>query len=82
MKQTRRALQVTRMILLAIGAVVITAPALGQTTERKPPPAAKEAATKDGGAASPAAPKPRVPPRPAGEERIRLDAPVSFPVDI
>jgi len=72
----------------ALGIVVaacLAAPAsaLAQSDERKPPPAAKETAKKDdkaGAAKQAERAQPRA--RPRGDERIKLDAPVSFPVDI
>jgi hypothetical protein len=80
MNRTRNAARVARAILLSVG-VTIAAQASGQTTDRKPPPATKDRAPKDGSAPSPSAPMPP-PERKSGGERIRLDAPVSFPVDI
>jgi len=68
--------------LALVAGLALAGQGLAQTSEQKPPPAAKEAATKSGGAPPPAAPKPRAPERKPGDERIRLDAPVSFPVDI
>jgi len=73
--------------------VVVTLPVFGQTSERKAPPAAKdratsEQATKDDKPGAtvkserPRAAEPDARERKRGDERIRLDAPVSFPVDI
>jgi hypothetical protein len=65
---------------IAFGACLgVAATAGAQTVERKPPPPAKDQARKDEKAAPP---RPSTPEKPRGEDRIRLDAPVSFPVDI
>ena len=72
---------------LAVAAcLAVSAPAPGQSDARKPPPAAQDPAKKDGTSSAPRAarPDPRAQPRETmrGDERIRLDAPISFPVDI
>jgi hypothetical protein len=65
---------------VAFGACLgVAATAGAQTVERKPPPA-KDQARKDEKAAPP--PRSSAPEKKRGEDRIRLDAPVSFPVDI
>lgn len=70
----RRALEI--VLVACLGAA---ASASAQSDARKPPPAAKETA-KQGDKAGTAKQEERAQPR--RDERIRLDAPVSFPVDI
>jgi len=76
-----------RWIALAVCLVVPVA-AIGQSVEPKSPPAAKDQKTKDGRAGKADKSEPSRTARPdtrekkPGDERIRLDAPVSFPVDI
>jgi hypothetical protein len=77
---TRRAAAALAIALAAwLGA---PAPVVGQSGERKPPPAAKEETRKDDRAGQARAAKPDARDRKRSEERIRLDAPVAFPVDI
>jgi len=68
--------------------LAVSAAAIGQTGERKPPPATNDRATK-GEQSRDRSKSERPPPaqpdarsKNRGNERIRLDAPVSFPVDI
>ncbi len=65
-----------------IACLVFSTPVAGQSDERKPPPAAKDQARKDDKTGPPRTAKPEVREKKRSDERIRLDAPVSFPVDI
>jgi hypothetical protein len=89
----KEVLSMARAMPCAALAVCLLAPgaAVGQT---EPPPAAKDRAAKDEKAAEPdksdkqekpereRAARPAAPETKRADERIRLDAPVSFPVDI
>ena len=68
--------------LIAIASLVLPAPAIGQSGERKPPPTAQDQTKKDDRASPPRPAKPAPREKRPGDERIRIDAPVSFPVDI
>ena len=68
-------------IVLA-ASLATSAPVIGQTAERKPLPAAKDRVTKDERTPPPRTAKPDAREKQRSGERIRLDAPVSFPVDI
>lgn len=68
--------------IVAVACLVFCAPASGQSGERKPPPATKDQAKKDDKTGQPSTAKPEVREKRRSSERIRLDAPVSFPVDI
>ena len=68
--------------IIFVAGLFLSVPAIGQSDERKPPPAAKDQAKKDDRARPPRTAKPDAQEKRRSDERIRLDAPVSFPVDI
>ncbi|MCG6875925.1 MAG: hypothetical protein LJE97_12620 [Betaproteobacteria bacterium] len=72
----------TCIVLAACLAASAPVTVTGQTVERKPAPAAKDRATKDEKTPQPRTARPDARDKQRGDERIRIDAPVSFPVDI
>ncbi len=70
------------MLWIVAAGFVFSASAVGQSGERKPPPAAQDHAKQDDKTSPPRPAKPPARERQRSDERIRLDAPVSFPVDI
>lgn len=85
-----RTFRIGRAIVSVTLAVCLVVPvtAIGQSAEPRSPPAAKDRKTKDAGAGKADKSEPSRTTAPdtrekkPGDERIRLDAPVSFPVDI
>jgi len=70
------------MWIVVVVGVFFSVAARGQSDERKPPPATKGQAKKDDSTRPPRTAQPASREKPRSGERIRLDAPVSFPVDI
>jgi len=77
---------VTILWIAFAACLAAAAPALGQASDRKPPPATRDSAKQDDKAGAPRAAQPderaKQREKPSARERIKLDAPVSFPVDI
>jgi hypothetical protein len=67
---------------VVFASLILSVPAFGQSGDRKPPPTAKDQARTDDRSGQPRTAKPDAKEKRRGDERIRLDAPVSFPVDI
>jgi len=68
--------------IILIACLLFAACAAGQSNDSRPPPAAKDQAKPDAQPGKLRTAPPAGRDRPPSGERIRLDAPVSFPVDI